>query len=220
MDQEFDKYAADYDEHMQELLGDHKYYTYQKVSTLRQNGLLKSGMRILDYGCGTGTLASEIVRSGLGATVDGFDPSEDSLKRVADDVRAQGAFTTDGTQLGRDYDLVVFSNVMHHVEPTERDAVLADARSRLAPTGHIAIIEHNPLNPMTRKIVRDCPFDENAILLPSGEAKDRLSRLFGGPANVRFTLFFPASLKSLMGLEKFLGWCPLGAQYLAFAGQR
>ena len=31
--------------------------------------------------------------------------------------------------------------------------------------GQLIIFEHNPLNPITRKIVKECEYDEDAILL-------------------------------------------------------
>lgn len=215
MTSEFDQYADDYDAHMQDLLGDVRYYADQKARLLKSAGLLGEATRVLDFGCGTGSLSIAIAERVPSARIDGFDVSRDSLARIPNSLKAQGRFETDLSALDGPYDLIVLTNVMHHIEPADRDSVLSDAAVRLAPGGALSIIEHNPINPLTRKVVRDCPFDENAILLYSGEARQRLEKAVGGQGHVRFTLFFPARVKALSPLESLLGWCPLGAQYLA-----
>ena len=45
---------------------------------------------------------------------------------------------------------------------------------RLAPGGAIVIFENNPFNPVTRKIVNDCPYDKDAILLKPSKLKTLL----------------------------------------------
>lgn len=84
----------------------------------------------------------------------------------------------------------------------------------------LAIIEHNPINPLTRKIVRDCPYDENAILLSHHESVERLDRVGLKKVKVRFLVFVPSSMKILAPLEALLVWCPLGAQYLAYGKRK
>jgi hypothetical protein len=37
--------------------------------------------------------------------------------------------------------------------------------SRLKEDGHFIIFEHNPINPVTRHLVKNCPFDADAVLL-------------------------------------------------------
>ena len=59
------------------------------------------------------------------------------------------------------------------------------------PGGLVAIFEHNPLNPLTRKAVRDCPFDEDAVLLSRGEARRRLAEAGLAEVEAPFIIFFP-----------------------------
>jgi hypothetical protein len=78
------------------------------------------------------------------------------------------------------------------------------------------IYENNPFNPLTCHAVNTCPFDENAVLLKP----IRLRQLFQ-EAGMEFLLqeyrvFFPAFLKLLRPLEKYLTWLPLGAQHFVF----
>ena len=48
------------------------------------------------------------------------------------------------------------------------DVVIAEMARVTRPGGMVAIIEHNPLNPVTRHIVSRCPFDRDAVLLRCG----------------------------------------------------
>lgn len=79
------------------------------------------------------------------------------------------------------------------------------------------LFEHNPLNPLTRKIVRECPFDKGVTLIPAFRMKRLALRAFGSVRNVRirYTIFFPRKgiFKKLLPLERKLWWLPLGGQY-------
>jgi hypothetical protein len=81
----------------------------------------------------------------------------------------------------------------------------------------VVVFEHNPLNPLTQKSVRDCPFDDDAILLFPWELRGLLAR--SGFERVRqdYIVFFPRLLRRLRPLEPKLGWLCLGAQTLTVA---
>src|SRR5437762_6407109 len=86
------------------------------------------------------------------------------------------------SELDRDYDVVIIANVLHHVRPGARHATISRAAELLAGNGSVVVFEHNPANPLTRRAVRSCPFDEDAILLPPREtlgyfAKTGLKRI-------------------------------------------
>ena len=61
--------------------------------------------------------------------------------------------------------------VYHHVEPGDRAPLTAEIRRVLKPGGMLAIIEHNPLNPVTRAVVKRIPLDRDAQLLSAREAR-------------------------------------------------
>lgn len=173
--------------------------------------------RILDYGCGIGMISSYVKEALPLATVDGYDISDASLVKVDSKIRAQGTFTSDWKQVGAEYDIIVVANVMHHVPPDERQDVITRLRDRLAPQGKLMIVEHNPLNPLTRWAVANCAFDDDAILLPTEEAKayalcSKLKIL-----RQDYIVFFPRPLAWLRPLEPHLNWCPAGAQYALIA---
>jgi hypothetical protein len=82
----------------------------------------------------------------------------------------------------------------------------------LSKDGYFFIFEHNPFNPLTLKIVNDCPFDKDACLV-SAVASSRLLRKAGFVSKFRFIIFFPNFIRNKELLEKFLWWLPLGGQY-------
>jgi hypothetical protein len=95
---------------------------------------------------------------------------------------------------------------------------LVRLRALLKPGGCIAVFEHNPINPVTRRLVADCAFDEDAVLLSLRETRDLLTRETG--LSVRdsgYSLFFPHPLRRLRFLEAILRWLPLGGQYYVVA---
>jgi 2-polyprenyl-3-methyl-5-hydroxy-6-metoxy-1,4-benzoquinol methylase len=189
---------------------------YKACYFARRMGPQFSGT-ILDYGCGVGMLSKYMKQTFPQAAVDGYDISDASIARVDPAIRVQGTFTSDWSQLGSHYELVVVTNVMHHVPPAERQGVIARLGDRLAPNGTLIIVEHNPLNPLTRWAVANCAFDDDAILLPTSEAAGYV--LNSGLQIVRrdYIVFFPRLLLWLRPLEPRLSWCPSGAQYALVA---
>jgi len=135
-------------------------------------------------------------------------------------LQREGTFTTNLDTLGCAYDVIVLSNVLHHVKPVDRELLICKAGSRLAIGGKLVIFEHNPINPLTRWAVSQCPFDEDVTLLPNRET----GGYFGQSELVllwrEFIVFFPRWLKWLRSFEPFLSWCPLGAQYVVVASKR
>jgi len=167
----------------------------------------------LDYGCGVGALAKHLRGTFPATRIDGYDPSAESIARVEDSLRKQGQFTASLEETHNDYDLVILSNVLHHIPPPERGAVLAKIVSKLAAGGFLLIFEHNPFHPLTRWAVSQCPFDDDAILLRRGEARRRVRAVGLALVRSQFIVFFPRLLASLRPLEPSLGWLPCGAQY-------
>lgn len=174
---------------------------------------------VLDYGCGIGTLAEQLRSHIPAARIDGFDPSEDSVGRIPPSLLKQGSYTSNLDSLENGYDLIVISNVLHHVEPVRRPSVVAQAFSKLAPGGRLVIFEHNPINPLTRWAVSQCPFDSDAILLRNSEVRSLLEKSELQKLRRDFIVFFPHWLAAFRPIERHLSWLPLGAQFV-FSGVR
>ena len=76
------------------------------------------------------------------------------------------------------------------------------------------VFEHNPYNPVTRRAVQQCPFDDDAILLSPREVRRLLAGAALSGVQQDYVLFFPRPLARLRPLEPWLKRCPLGAQTL------
>ena len=219
-DPQFDAIAGDYGSQVEAgmvLKGtSHDYFVRYK---LRYIAPLLSGTeapKVLDYGCGVGLLSKAIADSVPSATIHGFDVSGESVAQVDATLR-RGAnrFTSSLDDLDDDYDLALLVTVLHHVPPGERAEVVQNINSRLRPGGVLAVIEHNMANPLTRKSVASCPFDDDAVMLPVSESVALLRG--GGFADVRsrYITFWPSQLSFMQFTDGLLGWLPLGAQYMA-----
>lgn len=213
---EFDSYAGQYEEllaHSIKISGEKpEYFAAYKASYLSR--LVPSDIgRVLDYGCGIGMLSTQLKLQFPKAQVDGFDPSPGSLARVDSALRAQGSFQSMRDSLGSKYDLIVMANVLHHVRPADRQTLVSDVASRLAPQGKLVVFEHNPFNVLMQWAVAQCVFDEDAILLRRKESAHYF-HCAGLKASSDYIVFFPRWLHRLRRLEPHLHWCPLGAQYV------
>ena len=220
---EFDTYAADY----QHLVSDSvritgessDYFAAYKAEFIARRIAPRPGSRLLDYGCGVGLLSRHL-RNRLPSTrVDGFDVSQESIDRVDSTLHSQGTFTSVPHALGQAYDVIVLANVLHHVPPAERQNLIRQIASRLADAGKFVVFEHNPINPLTQWAVSQCPFDEDAILLPVRETRGYFERSQVRLISREYIVFFPRFLRKLRPLEPSLRWCPLGAQYVLVASR-
>ena len=185
------------------------------------------GKVFLDYGCGTGRLG-HVFHDCFDPvwTYVGVDPSVDSIKEARghhpDPVllhRPVRYRTLDEWRQEHEvYDFALAACVFHHIVPAARPAALRSVWERLKPGGTFAIWEHNPWNPITRRIVEACSFDKGAILLSLPEMKSVWDSL--GLKSVigdSYVTFFPGPLRSLVPLERWLGWLPLGGQWVFWA---
>jgi SAM-dependent methyltransferase len=117
-----------------------------------------------------------------------------------------------------EFDLVTAVCVYHHVPPASRAALTGEVRRVLRPGGIFCMIEHNPVNPVTRLIVSRTPVDSDAILLPTKEARSLAAGAGLAPVEQSYFLYFPPALYRYLGrLETMLAKIPLGGQYALFS---
>jgi len=107
--------------------------------------------------------------------------------------------------------------VLHHVPVNRRTDIMHELATRLCGKGKLFIFEHNPLNPVTRWVVRQCPFDCDAILIKPSELIAHLKDVGLHFLRRDYLVFFPRVLSRCRPIERFLGWCPAGAQYVITA---
>lgn len=212
--EKFDQYASTYREAHRasvRLSGEGpEYFAEHKLGCLQRAGV-PAAARVLDYGCGTGSLTRLLARQF--AVVAGYDPSRESLA-VARAAAPQATFhEAEADVPSGAFDVAILSGVLHHVPPAERPAVLHAVVQKLAAGGRVFVFEHNPYNPVTRRAVRDCPFDDDAILLRPRELRRLLAAELCS-VQQDYVLFFPRPLAGLRRFEPLLRRCPLGAQTL------
>jgi SAM-dependent methyltransferase len=223
-DHEFDTFAANYGEILDETIrfaGEGSaYFDEYKLRCLQQWCIAPdTTASILDFGCGTGSLAGLVARAFPQVAVHGYDVSGKSLEEA----RSQSVGLPNLTFLDKltdkvFYDLIYSANVFHHVPPNLRPEVLRSLGQRLTPNGRIVIFEHNPWNPLTRYVVKLCPFDKGVTLI----SRCAFVKLARGVAmdvvHSRYIVFFSSSLRFLRKYEPRLGFLPLGAQYMLVLG--
>jgi SAM-dependent methyltransferase len=226
-EQEFDRFASEYET----VLGRHTriggeetgYFAWYKVQAVRDVVAPRGDagkIRILDFGCGVGQSTPFFSQQFPQAELLGADVSSDSIAVAQRRNGTLARYTVFGEDEPLPYDdnsidIAFAACVFHHIPHANHPRVLQDIRRVLKPGGFFFVFEHNPLNPLTVKIVNECPFDENAVLIRAGLMKQRIVAADFGAVRVRYCLFIPGWLSWLRPIESALTWCPAGAQYYA-----
>ena len=212
---EFDRFAGDYRSVLDGAVGSAQYYARAKaLAAVTQVGADFAG-KVLDYGCGVGLLAAALLQLSPRAQLTGFDVSAPCLHSIGEPLRSAATWSSEPVELADCYDLIVISNVLHHVVPAERDSLLGELANRLKSGGKLLIFEHNPLNPLTRWVVAHCAFDDDAVLLWPRETQARLRTAGLQSQGCDYLAFFPQRLARFQPAERHLAGLPLGAQYMA-----
>ena len=219
MKAEFDRFDQTYEAELDDAIAfagrEHDFYVEAKARRLLELARRRLGDRplgVLDVGCGPGLTDRHLLPHV--ASLAGVDPSPGMVERARRE-NPQGEYSLyDGERLPFDdatFDLAFAINVLHHVDRPDRRPLVAELGRVTKPDGLVAVFEHNPLNPLTRRVVRSCAFDEDVALLGQGEVV-RLFRAAGLHVLDReYLLFFPWRVDAL---ERRLTRLPLGAQYV------
>jgi ubiquinone/menaquinone biosynthesis C-methylase UbiE len=112
---------------------------------------LKSGFRVLDIGCGTGSLAVLIKRMHPEVEVIGVDPdpaalslSERKASRAGLSIEFDRGFSDHLSYPDASFDRVFSSFMFHHLEPSERAATLREIRRVLRSGGSLHLLDFAP----------------------------------------------------------------------------
>lgn len=220
---DFDDYAEGYDEILRNqhrlFVDDVDYYARYKVECVKQF-LKKKPQSILEYGCGTGRNIRFLKDEFEGADIYGCDISRKSLQVAADSNKGAHFFLLDEDKIEKQFDLVFVAGVFHHVPLEERQGVMTDIARYLKKGGELFIFEQNPYNPLTRHMVKTCPFDKDARLIGPQGLKKLIIEAGLSIEFRKYTLFFPNFLKFFRRYESCLGSIPLGGQYFIYATKR
>jgi SAM-dependent methyltransferase len=222
MPAEFDRHSADYEttvEHAIAFAGQpHDVYLEakaHKLLELARRRLASERVSVLDVGCGPGLVARYL--SGRVSALHGVDVSEAMVERAREAV-PEGEFRV--SEPGRlphedgRFDLSYAVCVLHHVPRGERPALLSEMRRVTRPGGLVVVFEHNPWNPLTRRVVRACDLDEGVELLTRREVVAGLRAAGLEVTDAEYLLFSPWRGARVERLERGLARLPLGAQHV------
>jgi ubiquinone/menaquinone biosynthesis C-methylase UbiE len=123
---------------------------------------LRAGQRVLDVGCGTGTLALMMADAQPNVVVTGIDPDEKMLSRARKKAAAAGAHVTfemaSATSLpfaDSSFDRVTSTLMAHHLPRPAKEGMFAEVRRVLATNGELHLIDIGPArSSMARSLQR------------------------------------------------------------------
>ena len=194
---------------------DISYYSEHK-SIIIHKYVFRKPCNILDYGCGIGRNIPFLHIYFPNAKVSGCDIDEEGIRCAKKSNINSDFFLLNGHHIEKNrakFDLILSSNVFHHIRVQDRVYFLLIIKHLLQPGGEIFIFEHNPHNPLTVHAVNTCPFDKGAVLLKSREMCALLSQIGFKKIRKRYTLYFPSRLRFLQPLESLFSFIPFGGQY-------
>jgi SAM-dependent methyltransferase len=227
---DFDDYAHSYDDMVAKVTGPSgfappyfdEYKVREMCQRVRSRGWENAPFRFLNFGCGIGKSERFIRQYFPHASIYSIDISERSIEmaKKTNATLDHAVFSTfDGLRIpfAGPFDIIFVANAFHHIRREDHMPILRDIHSHLSERGMLFLFEHNPGNPLTRRAVASCPFDEDAVLLSPRYAKGIVAESGFRWSRVRFIVFFPAMLRLLLKLEQFLYKLPFGAQYYVMA---
>ena len=214
---DFDSYVDDYEELLEKQLSffssARDYFSSYKITLLRRN-IQDEPLKVLDFGCGIGLSLPHLIKAFPNSEIYGSDISQKSLDYVKNSY-PQVNVIAHLEEHSSSFDLVFLAGVIHHIPPSHRSIVMKQVFKLVKPGGEVCIFEHNPFNPITRKIVSNCPFDKGVVLLSKANLIKLMDEACLKVTKHAYCLFFPHQVRYLRHLEPLLQKVPLGGQYFA-----
>jgi len=221
----FDHLSGSYEDLLKDPIRDHFTGVQKDFFHLRKRQLILNyfhrravktfELSYMDLGCGKGELLTTLRPHFL--HVAGCDVSAEMMRAIQGiDTRIQAAPQRIPFP-DASFDFVSAVCVHHHVPVEERLGLCREVVRVLKPGGTYVVIEHNPLNPITRLIVSRTPVDADAVLLFPAETRRLLRDADMVVTEQEYFLFFPARVYRKIAIcERLLRRFPLGGQYAVF----
>jgi ubiquinone/menaquinone biosynthesis C-methylase UbiE len=222
----FDRYASSYQETVEGSLSlparNLDFFALAKIYHIRRLARTMprplSVCSVLDVGCGTGR-TDQLLLPHVGS-LSGVDVSAGMVTQARARNPDARYWVYDGAALpfdDRTFDMAFAICVVHHVDPPGWDGFLAELWRVTREGGLSVVIEHNPVNPLTRRSVDRCPFDEDAVLVRPRRVTEGFRRAGARNVGQRYILFAPFGRDRVRQLESALSWFPAGAQHVVWA---
>lgn len=177
--------------------------------------------RILDFGAGVGNSLGPMRAAFPDSEITLLDPSAQSLDIASKRFPGQAVFRPfDGETIPYEdgsFDLAFAACVFHHIPQDLHVGLIKEIERVLTDGGSFFLFEHNPWNPLTTHAVRNCAFDENAVLINGRDMRRRMEAAGFSSPDIVYRIFFPRLLARLRPLERYLSGIPMGAQYFVHA---
>jgi ubiquinone/menaquinone biosynthesis C-methylase UbiE len=220
----FDKYDKSFGSVVQSSIDfsglPHSFFTAAKADALRElvadrlHGV--PDLHMLDVGCGVGEFhpfVRGIVGRICGADVSGASIAQARIRNPEVQYREYVGATLPYDNAA--FDLSIAICVLHHVAPPQWVGFLREMRRVVRPGGLVCLIEHNPLNPLTRLAVARCEFDRDAVLLHAGRTRALMADAGLHDIRSQYFLLLPSAAPLARRVERSFSHVPFGAQYIA-----
>lgn len=221
--EEFDGYHETYDHAVNRAIAfsGQKVEAFTRAKALDLIKLLSlnfpsiNDLTVLDIGCGIGNYHP--ILSPVISRLHGVDVSPACIEKARQKNTTTTFTTYDGERLpypDATFDAVFCVCVIHHVPPEKWTRFVQEAARVTRSQGLIVIYEHNPANPLTRKVVRDCAFDRDAVLVTKDKARELLENSGCSDITTKSILTIPP-WPGMMRLDSLFSKFPFGTQYRA-----
>ncbi len=221
---EFDRYRETYDHAVNRAIA----FSGQKVESFtraKAHDLLRTiashfesprKLNLLDVGCGVGNYHPFLTP--VVGKVSGVDVSRACIERAQERNPAVAYSAYDGDRLpfpDGQFDVTFCVCVLHHVPPDRWKQFVKEMRRVTRAGGLVIVYEHNPRHPLTRRVVRDCEFDRDAVLLTMSQSRALLEGAGCSNVTTRSILTLPPLGGLIERLDRMFARLPFGSQYRA-----
>lgn len=222
--EEFDRYKESYDDAVNRAIA----FSGQKAESFtraKAGDLLRTivshfssprQLSLLDVGCGIGNYHPFLTP--VVGSISGVDVSRACIAKAQERNPVVSYTVYDGNQLpyrDQQFDVTFCVCVLHHVLPERWTQFVGEMRRVTRAGGMVVVYEHNPRNPLTRKVVRDCDFDRDAVLLTMAQTRQLLTAAGCSDVETSSILTLPPMGWLVERLDGLFAKLPLGSQYRA-----